>query len=302
VTESLLFHPPHRKGLIFQIIMILALLAMGILGLWQAAQAQIGLSFLLYLIPILLALFFVPLITYRTYALWRASYLLERDGIYLRWGLREEIIPMDAVTWMRLSHELDISIPRPWLSWPGAVLGVRKLPDGTRVEYLAAKASQMILIATGDNIYAISPANEAEFMLAYQRYAELGSLTPLAPHSSYPANLLRRVWAAKPARYLLLAGFLVAILLLVLVSLNVPSNLTITLGFNPDGTPSEPVPSVFLLLLPLLNGIFYFTNVLVGLYLFRTPDRQILAYLLWGSGLFTGLLFTAAAILILRAS
>lgn len=288
--------------MISQVAAILVLIAVGILGLWQAVQAPIGLGFLLYLLPFLLALIFVPLITYRTYALWRASYLLERDGIYLRWGLREEIIPMDVVTWVRSSQELDTPIPRPWFRWPGAVLGVRKLPDGRRVEYLSAQASQLILIATDDKFYAITPANKEEFMLAYQRFAELGSLTPLTAHSVYPANLLRKVWAASPARYLLLAGFVIAILLLVLVSLSVPSNLTITLGFNPDGTPSDPALSVYLLLLPLLNGIFFFANALFGLYLFRAPERQTLAYLLWGSGLFTGLLFVTAAVLILRAS
>jgi hypothetical protein len=286
-------------GLVFQIIAILVLLALGILGLWQAAQSAIGIYFLLYLIPVLLALIFIPLIAYRTYALWRAYYLLERDGIYLRWGLREEIIPMDVVTWVRPSQELDISIPRPWFRWPGAVLGVRKLSDGTRIEYLSAKASHIILIATDDQLYAITPANKEEFMLAYQRFAELGSLTPLTPHSVYPANLLRQVWAASPARYLLLAGFVVAILLLVLVSLTVPSSLTISIGFNPDGTSTDQVPSVYLLLLPLLNGVFYFANVLFGLYLFRTADRQTLAYLLWGSALFTGLLFLVAVVLVL---
>lgn len=288
--------------MISQVAAILVLIAVGILGLWQAVQAPIGLGFLLLLIPVLLALIFVPLITYRTYALWRASYLLERDGIYLRWGLREEIIPMDVVTWVRSSQELETPIPRPWFRWPGAVLGVRKLSDGTRVEYLAARASQLILIATDDQFYAITPANKEEFMLAYQRFAELGSLTPLTAHSVYPANLLRQVWAASPARYLLLAGFIIAILLLVLVSLSVPSSLTISLGFNPDGTPSDPVPSVYLLLLPILNGIFYSANVLYGLYLFRAAERQTLAYLLWGSALFTGLLFVTAAVLILRVS
>lgn len=288
--------------MIFQVAAILILLALGTLGLWQAAQAPIGLIFLLYLIPILLVLILVPLISYRAYALWRASYLLERDGIYLRWGLREEIIPMDVVTWVRSSQELETPLPLPWFRWPGAVLGVRQLPDGTRVEYAAAQTSQFILIAASDRIYAISPANPEEFMLAYQRFAELGSLTPLTAHSIYPAYLLRRVWAAPAARYLLLAGFGFSILLLVLVSLSVPSNLTISLGFNPDGTSSDPVPSVYLLLLPLLNGIFYFVNALFGLYLFRAEDRQTLAYLLWGSGLFTGLLFVIAVVLILRAS
>jgi hypothetical protein len=282
--------------------MILVLLAIGVLGLWQAAQSPIGLGFLLFLIPILLAIIFVPLIAYRTYALWRASYLLERDGIYLRWGLREEIIPMDAVIWVKPSQELDVSVPRPFLRWPGAVLGVSKLPEGKPIEYLAAKADHLILIATDDSLYAISPANDTEFMLAYQRFAEMGSLTPLTPFSGYPANLLRRVWASPFARYLLLTGFLVAILLLVYVSLNVPSNPTISLGFEPDGTPTGPVPSVYLLLLPLLNGVYFLINVLAGLYIYRSRDRWIFAYLLWGSGLFTGVLFFVAAILILSAS
>lgn len=288
--------------MIIQVVIILVLITTGIWALWQVAQTPIGLAFLLYVIIILLVLGFVPLLGYRAYALWRASYLLERDGIYLRWGLREEIIPMDAVAWVRSSHELGTHLPRPWLRWPGAVLGSRGLPDGQRVEYLAAQSKHFVLIAVSDQIFAISPANPEEFMLAYQRFAELGSLTPLTPYSVYPANLLRRVWAAPAARYLLLAGFGMSLLLLVLVSLIVPSYESVSLGFNPDATPSEQVPSVFLLLLPLLNGIYFFTSVMFGLYLFRADDRQILAYLLWVSGLFTGLLFVLAVVFILRAN
>ena len=56
MNESLVFFPPHRLGLITHIIGILAAIAVGFLGLWQAAGAEIGLSFLLYLIPILIAL------------------------------------------------------------------------------------------------------------------------------------------------------------------------------------------------------------------------------------------------------
>ncbi len=284
-----------------QIAAILVLLSLGILGLWQAAQSPIGLEFLLYLVPVLLASIFVPLIGYRAYALWRASYFLERDGIYLRWGLREEVIPMDVVTWVRSSQELESGLPRPWFRWPGAVLGVRQLPDGTRVEYLAAQSNHLILISTAERIYAISPANPEEFMLAYYRFAELGSLTPLTPHSVYPANLLRRVWASPFARYLLLGGLLVTLLLLVLVSLYVPSIPAISLGFNPDGSPSDKAPSVYLLLLPVLNSIFYIVSALFGLYLFRAEDRQTLAYLLWGSGLFTAILFMIAVVFIIRA-
>ena len=300
MIDSLLFYPPYRFGLIVQIAAILVLLALGILGLLQAAQSPIGLEFLLYLIPVLLVSIFIPLIGYRAYALWRASYFIERDGIYLRWGLREVVIPMDVVTWVRSSQEFESGLPRPWFRWPGAVLGVRLLPDGTRVEYLAAQSNQLILISTEDGIYAISPANPEEFMLAYQRFAELGSLTPLSPHSVYPANLLRRVWASPSARYMLLGGLIVTLLLLVLVSLYVPSSPQISLGFNPDGSPASKVPSVYLLLLPVLNSMFYSVNALFGLYLFRVEERQTLAYLLWGSGLLTAILFIIAVVLIIK--
>jgi hypothetical protein len=288
--------------MIVQVAAIVVLMAFGGWGLWQASQTPIGPAFLLDLVPVFLVLVFVPLIGYRAYALWRAYYLLERDGIYLRWGLREEIIPMDTITWVRSSDEIESDLPRPWFRWPGAVLGIRRLPDAEQVEYLAARSNNFILIATEGNFYAITPSNPEEFIRSYQRFAELGSLTPLTAHSVYPANLLRRLWASSAARYLLLAGLAIAILLLILVSLVVPTTLTVSLGFNPDGTPSEPVSSVFLLLLPLLNGIYYLTISLFGMYLFRTEEGQTLAYLLWGSGSFTGLLFITAVVFILRAS
>ncbi len=302
MTDSLLFKPPRRLGIILQAVIILVLFLMGIFCLRQAAQAPIGIEFLLYLVPILLAIVFLPLVGYRAYALWRASYLLERDGIYLRWGLREVVIPMDAVTWVRLTEELDFPIPSPWFRWPGAVLGIRRFPDGTRVEYLAAQTKQLILIAASEQVFAISPSNPEEFILAYQRFAELGSLTPLAAYSIYPANLLRQVWAAPAARYLLLAGAIISLSTLVFVSLMVPSNATISLGFNPEGQPTDPGPSVFLLLLPLLNGFYFLASSLFGLYLFRSEERRGLAYLLWGSASFTGLLFILAVVFILIAS
>ena len=301
MNESLIFFPPHRLGLITHIIGILAAIAVGFLGLWQAASAQIGLSFLLILIPILIALVLAPLFGYRAYALWRASYTLQRDGIQLKWGLREETISMDSINWVRDSQELSANLPLPRLRWPGAILGVRHLPDGTQIEYLSAQSNQMILVSAAERIYAISPANPEEFLLAYQRFAELGSLTPLPPHSAYPANLLRRVWASSPARYLLLSGLLVSLVLLVLVSLSVPSTPEISLGFNSDGTPSEMAPSVYLLLLPVLNTLFYMAEWLFGLYFFRSDETRTLAYLLWGSGLFTAVLFIIAALFILGA-
>jgi hypothetical protein len=302
VNDALIFYPPHRRGLVIQILGILISLAVGVVSLWQASQAPIGLQFLLYLLPVLLALVLIPLIGYRAYALWRASYTLQRDGILINWGLREEIIPMDVIDWVSPSQQLDQKLPLPRLRWPGAVLGVRHLSDGSRVEYLSAQSSPTILISTAERIYVISPATPEEFVDAYHRFAELGSLTPLAGHSVYPANILRLVWASLPARIMLLSGLTASAILFVYVILNVPAREAISLGFNSTGTPSEKGPAVYLLLLPILNGIFYFSETLLGLYFFRSEEKKSLAYVLWGSALFTALLFLMAVYLLLEAN
>lgn len=302
MDDYLIFYPPYRRGLIVQILGIIVSLAVGILGLWKAGQVEIGLPFLLYLLPVFLALILVPLIGYRAYALWRASYILQRDGILLKWGLREEIIPIDDVNWVRSSRELDQQLPLPIVRWPGAVLGVRQLPDGTYIEYLSAQSNPAVLIAAGERIFAVSPTSPEEFILAFYRFAELGSLSPMDSRSVYPAYILRRVWASLPARYLLLSGLIASLFLFVFVSLSVPSRPTISLGFNADGAPSEKGPSVYLLLIPMLNGIFYFSETVLGLYFFRSDARKSLAYLLWGSALFTAALFIIAAYLLLQAN
>jgi hypothetical protein len=302
VIGSLSFYPPYRIGLITQIAAVLLLIIIGALGFWLMVQSPIGLGFLLYLIPLLLALILVPLISYRTYSLWRASYHLERDGIYLRWGLREEIIPMDLVTWVSTEEDLEVNLPRPLFRWPGAILGLRTLADGTSVEYLAAQSNQLIIISAGERLFAISPSNPEEFLSAYHRFAELGSLTPLTAYSAYPANLLRRIWGSPSARYLLLGGIVISILLLVLVSLYIPNLTAVSLRLNQDGTPTEMLPSVYLLLLPVLNGVLLLANTLLGMYLFRWDEQRTLAFLLWGSGLFTAFLFLISAIFIIRAS
>jgi hypothetical protein len=197
------------------------------------------------------------------------------------------------------------------------VLGTRRLHDGGQIEFMASSSDRLVFIATPRGMYAISPADPANFRRIYQRYAEMGSLTPMPPRSVYPTFLVNRVWNELPARYLLLAGLALSLILLVWVSLMAPGHTQISLGFNPDGTLREPVPAVQLLLLPLLNGFFYLTDLALGFFFYRRGDQQTptvalpqgrvipagqaLAYLLWSSGAVTPLLFLVALVTILQA-
>jgi len=312
------FYPEQRNGLLFHAGLILLLAAASLWGLNQATRTQIGPAFLLYLLPALMALALLPLAVYRAFALLRAYYIVERDGIRLHWGLRVEDIPMSEVLWIKGAKEAGMTLPLPWLHLPGAILGLRKLSNGTPVEYLAADRQNLVLIATTERIYAISPARAVAFLEAARRFAELGSPTPIPRRSVYPTFLWMQIWATPPARYLIVAGLFASLVLLVVVSLSVPSRAAISMGFRPDGSPRDLVPSIQLVLLPLVNAFFFLGNLLLGMFFFRrglqgsqvespSPSvlreiqtSRVLAYTLWGTAVLTPLILLVAVYFILR--
>lgn len=294
------FKPVRRAGLVFQAVGAILLSGLASLGVWQAGHTNLGPIFLFSLAPVLLALVLVPLLVYRAYALHYAIYELERDGIRLHWGLRAEDIPMDEVLWVRLDSQVKEKLLLPWLHWPGSVLGVRRMGGMGEVEFLASRTNGLILIATTRRVFAVSPEDPKVFLGAFQRLAELGSLTPIPARSIYPSFLLARVWSDRPARFLLLASLTLSLLLLARVSLAVPNHTQVVLGFDSAGAARDLVPSIRLLLLPVLNAFFFLVDLLAGLYFYRNQANRYLAYLVWIGGVFTPLLFLLAVHFILQ--
>jgi hypothetical protein len=266
VGDQLIYEPDRRLGVIFHFSAISGLIIISGWGIWNAARSSLGLVFLLYLIPSLVSFVLIPLLAYRWYSLMGAYYQLDRDGMRLRWGLRIEDIPMDAVTWISLSTALKRELPMPWLRWPGAVLGTRHTSDGERVEFLSSRSNQLVVIATRTQLFTISPGEPETFMQTFQRLMELGSLSPITAQSLHPTFLLARIWRMRSARLLILAGLLLNIILVVWVSLVIPSRSTILFGFATSG---DPVPAVRLLLIPLISGFFFLVDLLLGIFFFR---------------------------------
>jgi hypothetical protein len=307
-NEQYEFLPPHRAGYLIHFGLILLLIGSGALGLYQASQAQIGPVFFLSLFPGLAAVIFVPLLTYQLYCLRTAYYIIERDGLRLRWGLRIVHIPMTDVIWIHTQDELTAPLPMPWLRIPGSIVGSRQLMGSSSksgpkmVEYLASEARGLVLIGTDACVFAISPADTGGFLFAFQRFIELGSLTPLSAHSVYPTFLLNRVWNTRPALIMILSSLLLSMALLVRVGLAIPGRAQVHLGFYTDGSPGDLVPALQLLLLPILNGLIVLIDILLGLFFFRREETHDLSYLLWGSGVFIPALFLAGAYFILHAA
>jgi len=300
MTDFFVFRPPRKIGTVFHLAALAFTVGIGGLGLMQASRAEAGLAFLLALLPISIAVLLSPLLAYRTYALWRASYILERDGVHLRWGLRAEDIPISSIQWVQPASTIP-GLRLPWPRWPGAVLGERRLPNAIPVEFLAARSDHLIMLATPGRIFALSPADPTAFIHTFQRFSEYGSLAPIPYHSTRPAALLSHYWNNLPARLLWFATLLPSLGLLVWVSLSIPLRSQVALHFTPEGEPGEFVPAVRLMLLPILNTFAVLIDWLVGLFFFRYAESRPLAYLLWSGGVITALLFLGAVAFILTS-
>lgn len=293
------FIPSRTRGLVFHSAAILLLLSLSGYALLNGLDQNIGGYFLSLLLVSLLFFIPVPPLIYSLYALIRARYDLERDGLHMHWGLRVEDIPLTAIEWVRPADELPIRLPLPRPSWPGAILGTVHTDELGTIEFLASTRSDLLLVATNTRVFAISPLNGQAFLDAMEKAFEMGSLAPIPAYSAMPAAYATHVWSNLPARGLLLSGLILGLVLFAIVSLAIPGRETASFGFYPNGQPLPPGPASQLILLPIMALVFYATDLATGLFFFRWDPYRPLAYLIWGSSIITSILFLFATAWIL---
>jgi hypothetical protein len=306
MDDVLVFYPNKRRGIIFHLFGLSFFLTLGVLGMLEATHAPAGLFFILNLVIAFLAVILFLVMLYRFYALWTAAYSLERDGIRLRWGFRSEDIPIDEILWARAEKKLGMHLPLPFLRWPGAVIGIRHWPgldgSGGVVEFLAERVHPLVVIATPKKVFAISPADEDAFLASFQHYREMGSLTPLQAKSMQPGFLFPEVWEDVTARILIITAAVLVLGLLAWVGIIIPNREQISLRISSVEQTAEYVPAVQLMLLPVMNILFFVVNCALGLFFYQRTEIRPLAYLLWSSSILVSFLFIGAVFFISRAA
>lgn len=290
------FDPPRRKGYALNAVALLLDLVFLLFLLVYAINQPLG---LLVISALLLALMFgfpLPLLMYRLYSLWQSGYWVGRDGLRLRWGLRQVDLPYDKILDVALAAELDQALAAPRWHWPGSFVGEFKDSELGLVEFLASDKDGWVVIGTAERVFAISPEKAQEFVSMYKRQSERGSLRPMAAHSVQPIFVLVKAWAEPLTRRLLIAGGLFALGLLILVGILAPNLPTVSLGFSADGQPLPAGTGVQLFLLPALNLFFYMGNFVLGLLFYREPKGVLVSHLLWGSSLATSIFYLGAVL------
>lgn len=285
------FPPPKRNGLIVHGAILFALTMITVIGFINLSNADVGPTFLISLLISLFAFIPIPVFAYRAYSLWRADYFIDRDSLAIHWGLRVEDIPLNDIEWIRPADDLTNPLTLPPLSLPGGILGMRRHPDLSAVEFLAADRKKLLLVATAKRIFVISPDDPASLVQTFARATELGSLAPVEAKSIYPSFIFTQAWANNVVRYLWLVTLLLNIGLFIWASLIIPSASQVILGQSPNLTPSSQ-----LIILPVASLLLAVIGWVAGLYFYRWEREHILAFTVWGSGALASLLFLLAGL------
>ena len=266
--------PPQRPGTAIQTLAAVMLMLTAGGFFYLAARPTAGSSVLALLLVGLLLTVPIPFLLYGAYALRRAAYTVDRERVVLQWGWWVEEIPMQAIVWVQPAEALEAPLPLPRVRWPGNLTGERRVGHLTYT-FMAAQPTGLIVIATENRWFVISPAEPERFLEIFRRAAEEGSLEPGAATSHRPTRWLRAIWHDRLARALLLVGWGGTLAGLVW------SNLAAA-GLLPGRFSATAVNRAVLLAAAALlaQGL----NAGLGLFAYQSPRRRSLAHLIWLAG------------------
>jgi hypothetical protein len=287
-------------GYLYLSLLITVIAAVNAANLLFIAFAPMKMSLLANFIFALIAPAPLPWLIYHLRALMQTSYILERDGIRLTWGGRLVDIPMNQVLWVRLEEDDNAKLVHPRFQLHNALLGwgKRRLIDGeyaeVPVEFMASRGSALVLIATPERVYAISPQDAFSFVQIFMHLTEFGSLNPFPFRSTQPILLPKGIWQETSVRLFVVASLLLNITFFSITwseIANEPMPTTITTNLE------KTLPISSLWLLPFLNLGMSLISWVLAIFQYRTGPQ---AYMLWSNSLLATCVFMGALYAILQ--
>jgi len=299
------FTPRRTLGFILGLL-ILALLVTAIaLSIAQLGQGLISPLSLVWIGLLLLALPLALMVINRLYGLVTARYRVDRDGFYVRWGMSYEQIPLDLISEVGPARETDVASegdprrPRIGIWWPGCRVGRSK---GGELDFFTTTKPFLVVRATTGRALAISPPDAESFQAAILSATRMGSLEAIPEQSVRADFLVARVWKDRLARSLILAGLVIPLLLLGALVITAPSlPELVPFGFGPTGQPTPLAPPGRLLLLPMIAGLIWIADLVLGAWFFGNDSDHPVAYALWGMAIVAGALLAGATWKLLSA-
>jgi hypothetical protein len=258
------------------------------------------LSFLMALVVLLSVPVLVALV-YQTLSCLTLRYHLDRNGIVVRWGGTEQVIPIRDIQRILPGKQLaGPTVRRRGLHWPGHERGEGLVPGVGRTRFVATTplADQLLLVTPG-LAYGISPHDPVEFVQAFELRRELGPNRLLERETRRARWFAWPLWTDATARVLVGAAALVNLGLFGYLSARFPGlDTQLPLHFNSQGMADRIGTKGELFALPIIGLIILGTNLILGLILYKRERAG--SYLLWGAAAAAQALFWLATFSIVR--
>jgi hypothetical protein len=299
------FHPPRLTGLFLGLLFLAVTVGAATLGVIQLGSIGFSAWIVIWIALPMLGVPVALVVAYRLFGLLTASYQLDRDGFRLRWGLAVEQIPLGDVQEVKVPDS-DTARLRPGqgIWWPGCVIGHRAVEGVGQVEFFASTGAEgMLLLRLADRWLAISPTDRDGFRQAYVDMMRMGSLERIPAVRLRPDFLFNRVWSDRWARVLVIVGLLLSLLLLGYLAFraSAPAG-QVPFGFDAYGAPEGFVSPTRLLILPMIAGLCWLADLVIGLWLYRKEEQRPLAYGFWATAVLVGGLLWGASLQLLAAA
>ena len=296
--ENFRFAPSRWKGILFLLPLCTGLIWLETFLSGYFNVTQVGLQFFLLMIAELLIAVPLILLLYRLYCLLFSEYRLERDGLHIKWGFRTDVIPLNAIEWIRYPQEMTDDVPWSVLPMPGAYVGTVTVDDRLTYEFLASDMKTMLFVGTARAIYCISPRKPDAFLTGFERILQMGALDNVEWVTTRPGAWMIEAWRDKIGRYCTMLSIIILIGLYIFVGSRFQTDKIISLSFSPSGEPMEEIASTNMLIVPLAATVIFLTGSATALLLFQNRENRRLAELTWGAVTAAVLQCLAAAIMI----
>ncbi len=250
-----------------------------LLFFWVLKRPTDSLRFLL----IVLITVSLPLLThllYRTWGTFTLEYWVDRNAVTIRWANRRQVIPLHEIGQIIQGGAVVVD-QQPWRHWPAPFVWTASKLVPPITLFATQPVSNCLLLDTGEMIFALSPAAEAEFLDALQDRYRLGPSQPLTVEQVHLSPLVRLFGPGRVGPILLGLGLLGVLILFGVLMVRFPElpNL-LPVRYTRDGFPELVRDKDVLFRLPAIGLFAWAVNGLWGVFMVWRK-QPVGAYLLW---------------------
>jgi hypothetical protein len=250
---------------------------------WQVINWPITFLTFVQSLLVLLSLLWLGLLGYWLYGLFTLRYHLDRNRLFIRWGVTWQTVPLPEIEQVEIGPRLASPLRYRGAWWPGYWAGHGETVDvGLTLFYATTPTTRQVLLVTPTLAYAISPPDPEAFVREFERRRSMGP-TQWVEQSSHQSAFTRwAFWSDRAAQGLLALAGLTATALFGRLCWRYPSlPERLALHLDARGQIDRIGQRSELFALPVIGLLVLAVNLILGFLLYRR--ERVGAYLIWGS-------------------